>query len=209
MRTNTIRCVFGQKGQGKSFRIKRMLDKLPRHAPVYVWDFNREYAGDSAQDAIRNAVAFRSWREFLGAASKQKGHIGRVAVQVERERFGDFVRFCLATGHAHVVLDELHMFCQPHHGADNRKALEDIFYVGRHAGINLYTGAWRPTEVPVYVRHAADEIHAFQTNEVNDLKWYAQSCGASFASKLPTLKKHVCLVHTRGPSTPLPSQPKD
>ena len=203
--TNKVTLCFGVKGQGKSYSIKRSLDKLGRHSPLYVWDPNREYAGDSAVDGIRDAIVFRSWPAFLEAAAAQPGHLGRVVVQVAPERFAAFCGFVHACGGCTVVLDELHDYVR---SKANQDALMRVLTTSRHRRLNIYCAAWRPTDLPTWVRHPADEIRAFNTNEVNDLNWYRPSCGEDFVNRLPHLPPHVPAVWRRGEQVAAPKTRK-
>lgn len=198
MSQNLIVLCLGKKGQGKSYSIKRSLDKLGRHSPVYVWDYNREYAGPEAKDGIRDAVVFRSWPAFLEAASKQQGHIGRVVLQVGRERFKAFCKYIHACGGCTVVLDELHDFVRQDQ-PENRAAFEELLTTSRHRRINVYAAAWRPTAMPPCARQAADEIRAFHTDETTDLAWYrAAGCSEEFVINLTRLPPRKCAAWHRG-----------
>lgn len=198
-RRNWIVLCFGQKGQGKSYSIKRSLDRLGRHSPVYVWDPNREYAGESASDSIRDAIVFRSWETFLAEASKQAGHIGRVVLQLSRERFVAFCTFVHRCGGCTVVLDELHDYVGQGAPIENKRALQLLLTTSRHRRINVYAAAWRPTDLPPFVRHCADEIRAFQTIERNDLEWYRDcGCPEEFVINLTRLRGHASLSWVRG-----------
>lgn len=196
MTNNQVVLAFGVKGQGKSYSIKRSLDKLRRHVPVYVWDPNREYAGDAAKDGIKHGLVYRNWLEFLEAARSQEGHLGRVVVQVARERFEAFCAFVHACGGCTVVLDELHDYV---HTAAQKTALQTVLTTSRHRRIDVFAAAWRPTDLPPWARHCADELRMFGTSEPNDLEWY-RSAGVpqDFVNKLPTLPARRSIVWRRG-----------
>lgn len=205
MNQNLIVLCLGKKGQGKSYSIKRSLDKLGRHSALYVWDYNREYAGPEAKDGIRNAVVFRSWPAFLEAAAGQQGHLGRVVLQVGRERFKAFCAFVHRSGGCTVVLDELHDFVRPDQ-PENRAAFEELLTTSRHRRINVYAAAWRPTALPPCARQAADEVRAFHTEETTDLAWYrAAGCPENFVINLTRLPAKRSLVWRRG-AIGLPAQ---
>lgn len=204
MSSNQVRLFLGHKGLGKSYAIKRALDRLPRHAPLYVWDaINHEYAGKHGKDPIANAIVFLDWREFLRTASMQRGHLGRVVLQCDERHFADFCRFAHACGGASIVLDELHSFVGAGNPKCNADALRRLLYTSRHRRLNVYAAAWRPTELPTWMRHACDEIHAFRTHELNDLEWYRATCGAEFVNKLVRLPDRRCVTHVSG-SLPQP-----
>lgn len=196
MTNNKVVLCFGVKGQGKSYSIKRSLDQLRRHVPLYIWDPNREYAGDQAKDGIRDAIAFRNWRGFLEAAAAQQGHLGRVAVQVGRERFEAFCAFVHAAGGCTVVLDELHDYV---HTAAQKTALQTILTTSRHRRIDVFAAAWRPTDLPPWARHCADEMRMFGTTESNDLRWYREAGVAEeVVIKLPRLPAKRSILWRRG-----------
>jgi len=193
---NRVVLCFGQKGQGKSYSIKRSIDKLGRHSPVYVWDPNREYAGDAASDAIRDAETFRSWPGFLERAVSQAGHVGRAVLQVDRARFPAFCEFVHRCGGCTVVLDELHDYVGER---ANVLALQKLLTTSRHRRINVFAAAWRPTDLPPFARHCADEIRAFNTIERNDLQWYRDAgCGEDFVYRVQRAGGHVPVVFVRG-----------
>jgi hypothetical protein len=203
--TNKVTLCFGVKGQGKSYSIKRSLDKLGRHSPVYVWDPNREYAGDAAHDGIRDAIVYRSWPLFLEHAAAQEGHLGRVVIQVAPERFIAFCKFVHTCGGCTVVLDELHDYAGQESPHGNKLALKLVMTTSRHRRLNVFAAAWRPTDLPTWVRHPADEIRAFNTTEVNDLAWYRPTCGEDFVNRLPTLPPYRPAVWRRGEQVAAPN----
>jgi hypothetical protein len=183
---NKVELVFGRKGTGKSYSIKRGLDKMRPHAPLVVFDFNREYHPDAPnpKDPIRGARLFRSLDEFLAAQRAQKGHIGRAVIWGSTE---DFVRMCTfvyASGGMTFVLDELHVYVEP---TQYPPIFKKLMYVGRHRRIDIIAAAWRPYGLPPFLRHAADEIRAFQTCEPRDLEWFRANCGVDLANALPRL----------------------
>lgn len=196
LKRNRVVLCLGQKGQGKSYSIKRSIDALGRHSPVYVWDPNREYAGDAASDPIRDGLVARSWPAFLEYASKQTGHLGKVCIQVDRSRFVAFCEFVHRCGGCTVVLDELHDYTRDKANVD---ALHKLLTTSRHRRINVYAAAWRPTDLPPFARHCADEIRAFNTIEANDLRWYREAgCGEDFVYRVQRARGHVPVVFVRG-----------
>lgn len=197
MSHNRVRLVFGRKGTGKSYWIKRQLDKLGRHSPLLVWDPNREYSGPAGKDPIRDALVFTRWRAFLEAQAKQKGYLGRVVIQESYEAFAPFCSYALDCGGMTVVLDELHMFVT---SSSCPKPFKDLFYIGRHRRLDVYAAAWRPVGMPPFVRGCGDEIRAFQTTEPLDLQWYTLTCGENFAAQLPKLPLRRSCVWTPGSS---------
>lgn len=198
--------ALGRKGLGKSYWIKRELDKLRPHAPLVVWDFNREYAGARGKDPIRNATVFASLAEFARAQAAQKGHVGRAVIHAYKPDFERFCKFCLDCGGLTVVIDELHVYVDAH---TYPQSFEDLLYVGRHRRIDVVCASWRPYGLPVFLRSAADEIRAFQTTEPRDLKWFRDNCGEVFANQLPSLPARRSLLWTGvrssafGPTTKL------
>ena len=185
---NRVELVLGTKGLGKSYSIKRALDRMQRHAPLYVWDYNREYAGPDAKDGIRDAIVFRSWPQFLAAASTQPGHLGRVVLQVGRERFAAFCRFAHRCGGCTVVLDELHDYVRSNQAA-NRSAFLELLTTSRHRRVNVIQAAWRAAGLPIEARSCADEIRCFRTSEPRDLDYLEELCGRDFVYKLPGLPR--------------------
>lgn len=206
MKSNKVTLVFGAKGRGKSYWIKRALDKFGRHSPLLAWDPNGEYAGPGGIDSIRDAVVFTSWSEFLRAQAAQAGHLGRVVLICQPASYVPFLRYVHACGGMTVVIDELHKY------VDRRQELEplrDLLYTSRHRRINVIAAAWRPTEIPIWIRHAADEIRAFQTSEPADVQWYAQKCGEVFARSLSRLPMRRSMLWTpAGAVSALPNEPQ-
>lgn len=196
---NQVRLVFGTKGSGKSFSVKRDLDRLPARRALIVWDPVREYAGEGARDGIRRVTAvFRSWPAFLEAQAAAPRHLGRVVLQLGPDRFPSLCRWALAAGGLTVVLDELHLAVGRGSPPANERALRDLLYLSRHRQVDVVALAWRPTELPPFLRHAWDELRAFQTSEVNDLKWYSGTVGQDFADNLPGLPARKSLTAHKG-----------
>lgn len=201
MSQNRVTLVFGRKGQGKSYWIKRRLDALRRHVPLIVWDPNREYFGPTGKDSIRNVDFCGSWRAFLEAQSNREGHLGRVLVQDDYRSFASFTTYVLNAGGLTCVIDELHNYVTP---TQYPKAFKLLFHVGRHRRIDVFAASWRPYGLPPFLRGCADEIRAFQTTEPLDLDWYQKNCGEPFGSALPKLAPRRSLVWTPGSATVAP-----
>lgn len=198
MSQNHVTLVFGRKGQGKSYWIKRQLDAMKRHAPLIVWDPNREYHGPSGSDPLRVVDFTGTWRAFLERQRASDGYLGRVVIQDDYRAFDGFCTFVLNCGGLTCVLDELHNFVTP---TKYPQAFKLLFYIGRHRRIDVFAASWRPFGLPPFLRGCADEIRAFQTTEPIDLEWYAKSCTESFSAQLPKLRKHRSLVWTPGAVT--------
>lgn len=193
MKRNKVTLVFGRKGQGKSFFIKRALDRLSRRAQLLVWDPQHEYAGRTGVDSIHGAVVYTDWLGFLTAQASTRGPLGRVVIQAHRRHFAHFCAYALACGNLTVVIDELHKFV---HSTSFPEAFADLLYDGRHVGVDVIAIAWRPYGLPPFLRGAADEIRAFACTEPNDLKWFEQVCSQEFVKKLPLLSERRSLLWT-------------
>lgn len=182
-RRNEVICVFGRKGSGKSYRIHRMIEQIPTSQRVMIWDPVSEYAGRSSQDPVQHAQLFGDMHEMLTEAAKG-GLAQRVVMQAPRAHFDLFCKYAYRAGNMTVVVDEVNLFCSP---AKCPAPLLELLRIGRHASVDLIFAARRPAEVSRDLTAQSDEIIAFHTIEPNDIKWFSDVCGKTFAESLPTL----------------------
>ena len=183
VRRNEVVCVFGRKGSGKSYRIHRLIEQIPTSRRVMIWDPVSEYAGRAAEDPILHAQLFGDVHQMLQEAAKG-GLAQRVVMQAPRGQFDVFCTFCYRAGNMAVVVDEVNLFCKP---GQCPAPLLELLRIGRHASVDLIFAARRPAEVARDLTAQADRIEAYKTIEPNDLKWFSDVCGKSFADSLPNL----------------------
>ena len=162
-----------------------MIEALPASKRVLIWDPMSEYAGRSAQDPVQHAQLFGDVHEMLLEAAKG-GLSNRVVLQAPRGQFDVFCKFCYRAGSLTCVVDEINLFCRP---SFCPTPLLELLRIGRHARVDLIFAARRPAEVARDLTAQADEIIAYKTIEPNDLKWFQDVCGKTFAEALPNLSE--------------------
>lgn len=189
-KTNTVIFVAGRKGSGKTYRIRRMIDELPKSRPILIWDPMSEYAGKATSDPVPGAQVFWDIREMLQEAVKG-GLAKRVVLQCPRSHFETFCTWAYRAGNLTVIVDEVNLFCSP---SKCPVPLLELLRIGRHAQVDLIFAARRPAEVARDLTAQADRIIAYRTIEPLDLKWFGQVCGKTFADSLPHLPEFQAAI---------------
>jgi hypothetical protein len=171
---SNIAVVVGSKGQGKSYRIKRLLAKVPQWV---AWDYKGEYGHI---DGARVWHDVGAWREHL----IDGGDVRREVFVCERRQFPAWCRWVTETGNLLVVIEELNRYCgagkPPEH-------LLDLFDRSRHSPLDLVCAAPRLAEISKDLVHQADELLTAQMTEPNDVDYLRKWLGARAAERVRAL----------------------
>lgn len=170
--------VLGSKGQGKSYRIKRGLARVPQWV---AWDYKGEYADRRVGVAgARLWTDLAEWREHL----VNGGDVRREVFACPRRQFLSWCRWVTETGDLLVVVEELNRYCGAGRPPDE---LLDLFDRSRHAHIDLVCAAPRLAGISKDLVHQADELVSAQVTEPNDVAYIREWIGPRGAERLRAL----------------------
>lgn len=170
--------VLGSKGQGKSFRIKRGLSRVPQWV---AWDFKGEYA-----DAAKGVAGTRLWTDLVDWREHllNGGDVRREVFVCPRRQFPAWCRWVSETGDLLVVIEELNRYC-----GSGRPIPEllDLFDRSRHSRVDLVCAAPRLAGISKDLVHQADEVVTAQVSEPNDVAYLREWIGSSGAERVRSL----------------------
>ena len=183
---NTVIGVFGRKGSGKSFLIKRELEQLER---FLVWDAMGEYAHAESGAGYSGARQWISLTDFA-AELQAKGDYGREVFVLPREDFPRWCKMVYELGRAVAVIEETSRYTDPGPAFD---ALADLLDRGRHRQVDLIFASPRPVGIPRSFTQQADLLVVFRQTEPADVEYFTKKLGRSEASVVDRLPEYASL----------------
>lgn len=198
-RRNTIACVVGRKGTGKSELLwERFTSRAPRVLSL-------DSTGETTE-RNPNAIVAVGWRRLLevldAAAECGKWHIA-AAIEPEdvRELFarltpplGQGRSLSLAFGGMAVECGEVDLIA-PNGGTPPE--ILSAFRRGRHYALDLYMATQRPASCAVDVRSMADIFVSFALTSPRDVAAASDELGGTMAERIVRLPRYHCLYSTR------------
>lgn len=153
--------VTGKAFTGKTFFIRKHVEKIPKSRYIAIYDFTNEY-GDLAK---KNNVGV--WQVKRGT----------------QEEIEDFATFCYNRGNCTVILSESDNYLQM-----SSPVLLALVTTGRNRGINAMVDGKRPMAVKPSYRGRFNKLILFQTSLVPDIEYIEDWVGAERDSLKETLK---------------------
>jgi len=178
---NTILCIFGRKGSGKSFLAKQCLDDWDR---VLILDLMAEYPGDvrtwTLEEAREELIRLCGRERWKLSATGLAPYESLALLDLAREIPGLLV-----------VVEEAGTLCSP---SDLPPELAELVYRGRHYGVSLLVLSQRPATVHRGVTSQADLVVAFRQHEQRDIA-YLRSLFGDSAEELRYLEEYEVRVY--------------
>lgn len=176
IKDNTITSIIGQKGSGKSFLTKQIIQEYKR---VIVVDNTQEY------DGMEIVVGYRSCiKRLMQASSEKKFRLSLRAESTEE----DLVLLSMAeTIENHLLVIEEASRYVSH--AMLPKPIAKLIRFGRHKCINQIYLARRATELHRDITANSDIIITFHQHEPRDVKYLTEFMGPR-AENAPRLRKY-------------------
>lgn len=183
MRENTIVCVFGRKGEGKTTLVREMLTDFDR---ITVADTVGQYGpGDgcmirySREECVTALVALSGQRRF------------RLSCRcVDPEDMLAVLHVSYEVPEALVIVEETSLYCSPAHLPNE---IARLVRYGRHRSISQFYVSQRPAGVHRDLTSQADLIVSFRQREPRDLAYMRLLVGES-ADQLPYLQPFEIMV---------------
>lgn len=187
MSDNSITCVFGRKGSGKTTLVQEIIREFPR---VFVIDSLAEYdKGFSVVDGKRSSIeAMRDTMEeadLFGRSHRPRFRLSlRVLDVLENLELMDYAFEFPGTL---IVVEETSLYTKSHFLPTE---IAKLVRYGRHRSIDQIYVARRPSEVSRDLTAQADLIVSFQQQEPRDIKYLRDVAGeeAEQVKHLPKYK---------------------
>jgi hypothetical protein len=192
-----IRCIFGIRGQGKTWACRSLAGEDPAtqtvrdDAPprVLIYDPYVEHAAVHCvwQDIIEHLDLALARGRFRVALTEPLTHgeaFCVLAFAAGRQSFQTW------GGSLLVVIEEIDVVAPP---GREPTAFKRLVAQGRHHGIDLITTSRRPAEVSRLLTSQAEEIICYRTHEPNDIRYLRQVMGDQ-AERISNLPPHTPVI---------------
>lgn len=178
MAEKKIILIFGKRGSGKSYLVKK---KLIAGAPrLVIYDTLGEYTDGVIFEDLEKLNMF--WRQTYRRPFRI---IYRpLNPEAEIEQIAELV---FALGDLTFVVEEIDCYCSAHQIAEN---FAHIIQRGRHKNITLIGVTQRPYGIHRLLTSQAKQIYVFNTNEPRDRDYLRELLGQEIDAKLDGLQQY-------------------
>ncbi len=177
MTQKKITIAIGKTGSGKSYLVKKLIEKKKR---LLVYDTMCEY---------KYGVVFEDRRKFIEFWRRIYIHPYRLIYRPLNDPASEIDEIAEAVyllGDTCFVLEEVTAYCSEHQISDQ---LAHIIQRGRHKNIELIATTQRPYGLHRLLTSQAKEIYVFNTNEPRDRQYLNALLGSDIEAKLDSLKQ--------------------
>jgi len=180
IKRNTVLCVFGMKGSGKSFLVKDIVLDYPRVIAIdNIGEYNLEIV-QGREQSIRRIVQ----------ASREESY--RLAIRTNSvEEDLQIIKLVGTLANMLLVVEETSKYVTSNYMPE---PIEALIRYGRHRAISQIYMARRPSEISRELTANADGIIVFRTQEPRDVAYMRTFIGDR-ADKLGTLPEYVPSFH--------------
>jgi len=156
---NTILCLFGKKGSGKSTLTKEIVREWPR---VIVLDTMSEY---NEADKFETAWGFRDITELLQSRCDDRRY--KLSLQgFDIEEGLTILELCWEIPDSFIVIEEAGLYSSP---SQLPSPVANLVLRGRHREISTLWTSQRPASLNRAITSQADVIIAFRQHEERDV----------------------------------------
>ena len=181
--------VFGKRGSGKSYLVKKMIENESR---LFVWDLMSEYD----QGVVFGAENPRELSWFFRHIYKKDFRIIYRPIRQKIEIL-QIAELIYSLGNLTFVVEEIDAICTPY---DLPDPFSMIVQRGRHKNITLIGVTPAPFGINRDLTRQAKEIYIFNTNEPRDIQYLSQLLGSEVAGRIPQLGQYSYLKWMDGGS---------
>lgn len=171
-----ITLIFGQRGSGKSYLAKKLVQAEPRYL-IYdtMSEYNQGVIFDSEEHAKFSYFWQRTYRRNFRLIYRP------LQPQQQIDAIADLVFNC---GDMLLLIEEVETYCSAYQISDQLAA---IVQRGRHKNISLIGIAHRPNNINRLLTSQAKEIYIFATREPRDVDYLKALLGAEIEPILANL----------------------
>ena len=164
MPDNTILCLFGKKGSGKSYLAREIIEDWPR---VIVLDTMAEY------DFPRRAWGFDECCRLLVEIAEEKRY--KVSLSgIDAEEGVALLGVLWEFDDTLIVIEEAALYCSPYQMPPE---IANLALRGRHRGISQLYTSQRPATIHRSISAQADLVIAFRQHEQRDISYLKSVLG--------------------------------
>lgn len=155
-----ITAIFGRTGSGKTYLVKRILDRRKKENLI-IWDFIGEYKDGLIFQDLRTLI------KYLKHKISKKEQI-KAIVRIPKKDFDKLCMIVLKTRKVIFLIEELGSvtsanFCPEY--------LEELVRYGRHRDIELIATSKRPAECSRFYTSQATDLILFKIQEPIDISY--------------------------------------
>lgn len=182
--------VFGTRGSGKSYSVKKMLQQERR---FLVYDIMSEYE----QGIVFGTETNLQFRQFWRKCYRHNFRLvyRPIRPKVEIEMLADLV---FALGDMTFVVEEIDSICSPH---ELPEIFSWIIQRGRHRNITLVGVTPAPFGINRDLTRQAKEIRVFRIKEPRDIDYLKNLLGAEIEAKIAALGQYEYIKWEDGKDT--------
>ena len=182
-----ITLIFGQRGSGKSYLAKQLIQAERRYL---IFDTMSEYD----QGVIFNSEDHEKFCYFWRQTYKGNFRLIYRPLQPQQQidAIADLVFAC---GDLLFLIEEIETYCSAYQISDELAA---IIQRGRHKNISLIGIAHRPNNISRLLTSQAKEIYVFATREPRDVDYLKMLLGQEIETHLQSLGKYNYVKFTEG-----------
>jgi len=186
--------VFGKRGSGKTFLIRRTIKYC--EAPIVIIDllgnfglehFPKSYQTESISDCCEKIVEYN---QYQAADKNTRAFMDEIpsVIVIQPDDPNEAIDYISALmweewAGGTLVIDEADGFSY-----DQAKYFSKLIRYGRNRGIHLLTGCRRPAELDRNITAGANSLYIFQTQEPRDVEYYSKTLlGKEQAESLKSL----------------------
>lgn len=177
--------IFGKRGSGKSFLVKKLIESEKR---LLIFDTLGEYTNGVVFEDPRKLLEF--WRNVY-----RKSFRLIYRPLNPQEELDPLAELVFDLGNMTMVIEEIDCYCTPYEISD---AMAHIIQRGRHQGITLIGVTQRPFGIHRLITSQAKEIYVFNTNEPRDRDYLRMLLGTEIDAKLDALQQYQYVKWTDG-----------
>lgn len=183
---NTIVCIAGRKGAGKSTKAREILQQCPR---LFVFDTMGEHHWlpdrfESLHESQVYLMQSHTYESFQGGFIPEEDD--------EEDEFTTICDVVYDQGNMMFAIEEVAMLgCSPNFAP---KKFKRIMRLGRHRQVDLLYTTQRFGECPRALTAATDYFILFSHFEPRDLDHISERCGPEVARKVSSFPGHEFLV---------------
>lgn len=179
--------IFGQRGSGKSYLAKKLIQAEPRYL---IYDTMSEYTDGVIFNSEEHQKFAYFWQQTYRRNFRLIYRPLQPAAQIDS--IADLVFLC---GNMLLLVEEVETYCSAYQISDQLAA---IVQRGRHKNISLIGIAHRPNNINRLLTSQAKEIYIFATREPRDVDYLKSFLGPEIEPILANLGQFYYVKWTEG-----------
>ena len=189
IKDNTVFCIFGMKGSGKSFLTKQIINEYPR---AIIIDNQQEYDNAKVINGYRESI-----KALVEASKSRRFKLSLRATSLEEDL--ELINLASTIPNQLMVLEEASKYVS-HAGMP--REIQHLIRFGRHDCISQIYLARRASELHRDITANADIIISFHQHEPRDIAYLRDFMGKK-AERARTLQRYEFIAYGKRSKAPL------